>query len=48
MSYLPPVLHLHAILVFCIVKSFLQVDYTAKSSYVLFLLQYCKVTIRTT
>jgi len=35
---------LHAILVFCIVKSFLQIDYTAKSSYVLFLLQYCKVT----
>jgi len=27
---------------FCIVKSFLQLDYTAKSSYVLFLLQYCK------
>jgi len=43
-SYLPPVLHLHAIFVFCIVKSFLQIDYIAKSVYVLFLLQYCKVT----
>jgi len=27
-----------------IVKSFLQIDYTAKSSYVLFYLQYCKAT----
>jgi len=26
------------------VKSFLQIDYTAKSSYDLFLLQYCKAT----
>jgi len=31
-------------LVFCIVKSFSQIDYTPKTSYVLFLLQYCKAT----
>jgi len=39
-----PVLHLHAILVFCIVKSLSHIEDTAKSSYVLFLLQYCKAT----